>query len=82
MRSKTWFERIFGYQKRDVTKIQTEETRWLKDFIPEDEVIRNARIMMLNHDTRWDANAAGQDFTQHATSMLQAIENHREVSLK
>ena len=38
--------------------------------------------MMLNHDTRWDANAAGQSFIQHAGSMLQAIEDHREVSLE
>ncbi len=82
MESTSWFGKFPVYQRKDVTKIQTKETRWLRDFIPEDEVIRDARIMMLNHDTRWDANAAGQSFIQHAGSMLQAIEDHHEVSLQ
>lgn len=82
MRSNTWLEYIPRYPKKDVTKIQTKEIRWLQDFLPQDDCIREARIMMLNHDTRWDAKAAGQDFIQHATSMLTAIADHRKVSLE
>jgi hypothetical protein len=56
------------------------ETMWLEDFLPKDEVFQYARIMLLNHQTRWDVSASSKRFEQHAESMLQEIEYAREAS--
>ena len=55
------------------------KTKWLEEFLPKDEEFRNARIMLLNHQTRWDVSASGKRFEQHAESMLHEIEYAREV---
>jgi hypothetical protein len=29
---------------------------WLRDLLPEEQEFRNIRVVMVNHQTRWDSN--------------------------
>ncbi|KAI0546758.1 hypothetical protein F4679DRAFT_405387 [Xylaria curta] len=55
------------------------ETRWLKDLLPKEQGLANIRVVMVNHQTRWDANTADASFDDHAEMILKDIESVYEV---
>jgi hypothetical protein len=57
----------------------TTEVRWLKDILPEIEGLESTRVVMVNHQTRWDANTANMKFEDHAAMILGDIESLRMV---
>jgi len=60
--------------RNDTTKVY-----WLKEILPKTEGLERIRVAMVNHQTRWDANAANIKFKDHAASILDEIESLRTV---
>ena len=71
--------RAWTHVTKDKNSSREVATKWLEDFLPKDEAFQYARIMLLNHQTRWDVSASSKRFEQHAESMLQEIEYAREA---
>lgn len=55
--------------------------RWLSELLPQARGFQDARIIMVNHQTRWDSNAASMELNDHASSLLEHIEAHHKVTL-
>jgi pimeloyl-ACP methyl ester carboxylesterase len=51
------------------------EVYWLQDLLPQQEGFENLRIIMINHQTRWDSNSPEADFDVFARMMLDEIEH-------
>ncbi|KAK4455447.1 tetratricopeptide-like helical [Podospora aff. communis PSN243] len=51
------------------------EVYWLQDLLPQQEGFENLRIIMINHQTRWDSNSPEADFDVFAKMMLDEIEH-------
>ncbi|KAK0731491.1 hypothetical protein B0H67DRAFT_75263 [Lasiosphaeris hirsuta] len=59
------------------------EVYWLRDLLPQEEGLENIRIIMINHQTRWDSHSPEDDFDVFAKMMLDDIEHlhhkHRPI---
>ena len=59
----------------------TTQVRWLTDLLPRAEGLESARVIMVNHQTRWDSNTASMDLIDYASELLGHIEEHHKASL-
>ncbi|KAI0844594.1 hypothetical protein F5Y00DRAFT_273920 [Daldinia vernicosa] len=51
---------------------------WLRDLLPTFEGFQNIRVAKVNHQTRWDSNAADMRLQEHASELLDHIHSlHR-----
>ncbi|KAI0420494.1 hypothetical protein F5X98DRAFT_29554 [Xylaria grammica] len=51
------------------------EIRWLKDVLPKEPGFVNIRVVMVNHQTKWNANTADASFEEHAEMILRDVES-------
>ncbi|KAI1826722.1 hypothetical protein F4861DRAFT_536768 [Xylaria intraflava] len=56
------------------------KVRWLSDLLPSTVGFQDARIVMVNHQTRWDSNAAYMEFNYHASELLEHIERQHKAN--
>ncbi|KAI0862792.1 hypothetical protein F4860DRAFT_470448 [Xylaria cubensis] len=56
------------------------KVRWLSELLPLTEGFEHARIVMVNHPTRWDSNAAFMEFNDHASGLLEHIESRHKAN--
>ncbi|KAF4958755.1 hypothetical protein FGADI_2099 [Fusarium gaditjirri] len=52
---------------------------WLTDLLPKQKGLENIKIIMLNHQTRWDSHSPEVDFDVFAKMMLDDIEHLHQV---
>ncbi|EHK24245.1 uncharacterized protein TRIVIDRAFT_61048 [Trichoderma virens Gv29-8] len=65
-------ETAWAYQRND------SRVYWLRDFLPKARGLSDIRVIMVNHQTRWDSNTAYLGFHDHASELLEEIQNlHR-----
>ncbi|KAK3303463.1 uncharacterized protein B0T15DRAFT_275791 [Chaetomium strumarium] len=59
------------------------EVYWLRDLLPQQEGLSRIRVIMVNHQTRWDSHSPEVDFDVVAKMMLDDIEHlhhkHRPI---
>ncbi|KAI1104919.1 hypothetical protein F4804DRAFT_305447 [Jackrogersella minutella] len=48
---------------------------WLRDLLPTTEGFQGTRVVMVNHQTRWDSNVAEMGFHEHASELLEHIQS-------
>jgi hypothetical protein len=53
---------------------------WLRDLLPEEQGFRNTRVVMVNHQTRWDSNTAHMGLHEHASELLESIQSLHKVN--
>ncbi|KIL94200.1 hypothetical protein FAVG1_02762 [Fusarium avenaceum] len=51
------------------------QVHWLTDLLPKQKGLENIKIIMLNHQTRWDSHSPEVDFDVFAKMMLDDIEH-------
>lgn len=56
------------------------EVYWLQDLLPWQEGLESMRVIMVDHQTRWDAHSPEVDFGIFAEMMLKDIEYLHEKS--
>ncbi|UKZ80293.1 hypothetical protein TrVFT333_008050 [Trichoderma virens FT-333] len=65
-------ETAWAYQRND------SRVYWLRDFLPKARGLSDIRVVMVNHQTHWDSNTAYLGFHDHASELLEEIQNlHR-----
>lgn len=52
---------------------------WLRDLLPKQNGLENIKVIMLNHQTRWDSHSPEVDFDVFAKMMLDDIEHLHQV---
>jgi len=50
---------------------------WLRDFLPKENL--NARILLFNHNTRWQSNAVSKSLKDHGKDLLRALRRVRQT---
>ncbi|KAI6758637.1 hypothetical protein HG530_010877 [Fusarium avenaceum] len=55
------------------------QVHWLTDLLPKQKGLENIKIIMLNHQTRWDSHSPEVDFDVFAKMMLDDIEHLHQV---
>jgi hypothetical protein len=50
---------------------------WLRDFLPKEDL--NARILLFNHNTRWQTNAVSKTLKDHGNDLLGALRVVRQA---
>ncbi|KAF5676590.1 nb-arc domain-containing protein [Fusarium heterosporum] len=55
------------------------KVRWLSELLPQTRGFRDARVVMINHQTRWDSNAASMDLNGHASELLEHIKSQHKM---
>ncbi|KAI1391345.1 uncharacterized protein F4822DRAFT_182777 [Hypoxylon trugodes] len=55
------------------------EVNWLSDLLPQVEGLQNTRIVLVNHQTRWDSDVAEKGFHDHASELLEHIQDIRKA---
>jgi len=50
------------------------EALWLQDLLPQQQDLETMRVIMINHQTRWDSHSPEVDFDVYAKMMLDDIE--------
>lgn len=52
---------------------------WLRDLLPKDKHLADARIVQVNQQTRWDISVSTLTFDEHARNLLQILETVHDV---
>ncbi|OTB18228.1 hypothetical protein K445DRAFT_244915 [Daldinia sp. EC12] len=55
---------------------------WLKDLLPKSQGLGNIRVMKVNHQTRWDSNAADMGLQWYASELLDHIHSLHKANPK
>ncbi|KAF2968338.1 hypothetical protein GQX73_g5221 [Xylaria multiplex] len=59
-------------------RLNETKVRWLSELLPQTIGFQDARIIKVNHQTRWDSNAAHMEFNDHASGLLEHIESQHK----
>ncbi|RDW73350.1 hypothetical protein BP6252_07257 [Coleophoma cylindrospora] len=51
---------------------------WVHDFLPQENL--NCRIMVFNHNTRWEDNALSKSLSDHGDDLVRALSRARQKS--